>query len=90
EGQYHNALFDARATALIFLEMLEQLEAQKIFNFYDLQGSLDILRTIWYGPTYLGLSFPLFPNLITPFIGDTFRNTQSPIWNCNGHRRLSA
>ncbi|MDO7987030.1 MAG: PHP domain-containing protein [Sweet potato little leaf phytoplasma] len=42
EGQYHNALFDARATALIFLEMLEQLEAQKIFNFYDLQGSLDI------------------------------------------------
>ncbi|MDV3188684.1 MAG: hypothetical protein Q8834_02535, partial [Candidatus Phytoplasma australasiaticum] len=35
-------LFDARATALIFLEMLEQLEAQKIFNFYDLQGSLDI------------------------------------------------
>ncbi|MDO8057107.1 exonuclease domain-containing protein [Candidatus Phytoplasma gossypii] len=42
EGQYHNALFDARATALVLLEMLEQLEAQKILNFYDLQGPLDI------------------------------------------------
>ncbi|MDO8057846.1 PHP domain-containing protein ['Opuntia sp.' phytoplasma] len=42
EGQYHNALFDARATALVFLEMLEKLESQKILNFYDLQGPLDI------------------------------------------------
>ncbi|MDO8064159.1 DNA polymerase III subunit alpha [Candidatus Phytoplasma bonamiae] len=42
EGQYHNALFDARATALIFLEMLEKLEKQQILHFYDLQGALDI------------------------------------------------
>ena len=27
------------------------------------------------GPMYLGLNLPFFPNLITPFIGDTFRNT---------------
>ncbi|MDO8054719.1 exonuclease domain-containing protein, partial [Candidatus Phytoplasma australasiaticum] len=42
EGQYHNALFDAKATAFVFLKMLEILEKQQILNFYDLQGALDI------------------------------------------------
>ena len=32
-----------------------------------------------YGPINLGLYFPFFPNLITFFQGDTFKNTFSPI-----------
>ncbi|CAI0625408.1 unnamed protein product [Linum tenue] len=31
-----------------------------------------------YGPMYLGLNLPFFPNLITPFHGETFKNTLSP------------
>ena len=33
------------------------------------------------GPMYLGASFPFLPNLITPFIGDIFKNTKSPAEN---------
>ena len=32
-----------------------------------------------YGPINLGLNLPFFPNLITFFQGDTFKNTFSPI-----------
>ena len=32
------------------------------------------------GPTNLGLSLPLFPNLVSPFHGDTFNSTWSPTW----------
>ena len=39
---------------------------------------------------YLGFSFPYFPNLATPFQGDTFINTLSPTSKDNGLSRLFA
>jgi len=39
------------------------------------------LYMIGYDPMYLGLSFPAIPNLLTPLVGKTQRNTLSPTWN---------
>lgn len=33
---------------------------------------------ILYGPIYEGPIFPFLQKLINPFMGDTFKNTQSP------------
>ncbi|MDO8167936.1 PHP domain-containing protein [Candidatus Phytoplasma melaleucae] len=41
EGNYHSALFDANATVMIFMEMLEKLKERQITNLFDLKGALD-------------------------------------------------
>ena len=51
------------------------------FNRYATEFNFSMISL---GPMYLGLNLPLTLNLLTPLIGDTFKNTLSPTWNSGG------
>ena len=51
----------------------------------SLYATEPIRSKISKGPIKWGLSFPLRPNLRTPFIGATFRNTESPSTNSKSY-----
>ena len=53
------------------LDALVTYSEAKPTNMQSCQSSLVSLK----GPMYLDDNFPFLPNLITPFIGDIFRNT---------------
>ena len=56
----------------------------------NLQDTYPTFFRISNGPIYLGLNFPRTPNLITPLLGDIFKNTCSPSLNSNGYLCVSA